>query len=416
MTTISQNQRLTRSAPSAETRTLENAKPVQKKRPSASNGVQPGFEPAQPPKVVLNPVKPAVDPAPAIDKARELLSRGASSATTIPNGVITNDAPSANDAGDVTGPRAKEALGQVLDNAELEAAALEKLSETDRASYQTVKGALLEPADGKPNGDPVAALALQTMLLEGSLPGAKALGGDETLLGGLETLATQPVGAGIDQRQLLADVVQEVATPESIAQTERGTCMPTSIEIQLAQKNPAEYVRLVAGLASTAGEVKTVGGDTLKVEPDALTDGTTRTLSQRLLAPALMEVANGRADYNNTIDRSVDGNNQQLGLTFAQGDRLLESLYGRDFAFSQTGSAQEKAAGTEYIVGQVKNGESVVAGLTWESGGHAVLVTGTETRDGQQYVTITNPWGREESIRLDEFEKRLLGVNYDPTK
>lgn len=244
------------------------------------------------------------------------------------------------------------------------------------------------------------------------------------MLGGLEKLTTQELAPGIDRQQLLSDVVQEVATPESVAQRSKGTCMATSIEIQLMQKNPAEYVRLVGGLASPAGEVQTAGGDTLKVEADALTDNTDRTVSQRLLAPALMEVANGRADYNNTLDRSFEPElaetqrhqpgKGQPGLTAAQGDRLLESLYGRDFAFHNVGSAAEKAAGTEFITDQVRNGESVVAGLSWNEGGHAVLVTGTEVRDGQEYVHIVNPWGREESIRRDEFEKRLIMVNYDP--
>ena len=210
-------------------------------------------------------------------------------------------------------------------------------------------------------------------------------------------------------------MVQECATPSAVNQDTKGTCVATSIEIQLLRTNPAEYVRLVSGLASPAGEVKTAGGDVLKVEPDALTDDTDRSLSQRLLAPALMEVGNGRSDYDNTEDQhhgpESDG---KSGLTPAQADRVLESLYGKDFAFTVTDDAKKKEAGTQFVLDEVAAGRSVLVGLQWGDGGHKVLVVGTETRDGQEYVKIINPWGREESIPKDDFEKRLRNVNYDP--
>lgn len=43
-------------------------------------------------------------------------------------------------------------------------------------------------------------------------------------------------------------------------------------------------------------------------------------------------------------------------------------------------------------------GRDVLVGIKWGDGGHKVLVTGTETRDGVDYVKIINPWGREELI------------------
>ncbi|MBE2252944.1 MAG: hypothetical protein IAE78_25650 [Myxococcus sp.] len=351
-------------------------------------------------------------------RARALLETGRvpNTTATIENGIITNDAPNVNDPRDVSGERARDAKAQLLDNSRLEGDALMGLSPRDRERYQTVKASLLEPTPGKPDGDPVAALALQTMLLEGSLPGERAGGGRDTLLGGLAKLATQEVGAGIDRQQLLSDVVQEVASPMAINQSTKGTCVPTSIQMQLIQNNPAEYVRLVSGLASPAGEVTTAGGDVLKVEPDALTDATGRSVSQRLLAPALMELGNGRADYDNTDDKHTGGDpgSNEIGLTPSQADRVLESLYGRDFAFSRTGSAAEKAAGTQMVMDELAAGRSVLVGLDWTGGGHKVLVTGTETRDGQEYLTIMNPWGRQESILRSEFEERLRNVNYDP--
>lgn len=368
------------------------------------------FQPTSPPKVTLTPSpKPPPTKDEAIRRARELLE-GSPLERQSGTSVVTEDAPDVNSSSDqlIRGATAK---GQLLDNAPLEGDALLKLSPKDRARYDTVKKALL----AEPNADPVAALALQTMLLEGKLPGAKALGSKDTLLGGLEKLAGQEVSPGVDRQQLLSDVVQECATPSATNQKSKGTCVATSIEIQLLQKNPAEYVRLVSGLASPSGEVKTAGGDVLKVEPGALTDDTNRSLSQRLLAPALMELGNGRSDYSNEDDQhhgpESDG---QSGLTAAQADRILESLYDKDFAFQTTDDAKEKTAGTDFVMDELKAGRSVLVGLDWGDGGHKVLVVGSETRDGKEYVKVINPWGREESIPRDDFEKRLRNVNYDP--
>lgn len=352
--------------------------------------------------------------AEAIARARELLE-GKPMDRQDGTSVVVEDAPYVNDERDLNGKRADAALTQLSDNAQLEAEALATLSPKDRARYLAVKDTLLEGSDGKPNGDPVAALALQTMLLEGKLPGEKALGGKDTLLGGLAKLTKQDLADGVDRQQLLADLVQEVAVPEAVAQRNRGTCVPTSIEIQLIQQNPAEYVRLVSGLASPSGEVTTRGGDVLKREDGVLTDGTLRSLPQKLLAPALMELGDGVADYDNADDKhhggGIDG---QTGLTAAQADVVLESLYGHDFAFQTTSSAEEKKAGTDFVLDELAAGRSVLVGLKWGDGGHKVLVTGTETRDGVEYVKIINPWGREELIPRDDFEARLRNVNYDP--
>lgn len=368
--------------------------------------------------VALDGSKPAGAKAEAIEKARKLLETGGAPRTkSVPGGIITNDTVSVNDPRDVKkAERATKAKAQVLDNAKLEGEALLGLSPKDRERYQKVKDTLLTPSPGKPHGDPVAALALQTMLLEGKLPGAKALGSKDTLLSGLEKMATQEVGTGIDRQQLLADVVQEVASPSAVSQTTKGTCSVTTAQIQLMRDNPAEYVRLVSGLASPAGEVQTVGGDVLKVEPAALTDSTGRSVSQRLLAPALMELGNGTADYQNGADLSFGGDwDQKSGLHTGQVDRVLESITGQKHAWTTQGKTEkQQRAVVATVAAQLEAGKSVMVGLTWtEGGGHQVLAVGTEQRNGGEYVKIINPWGTEESIPRAEFDARLISTNYE---
>lgn len=367
-------------------------------------------------KVDLSGAKTTGSAAKAIEKARALIETGGAPRTqSVPKGIVTNDTPNVNDPRDVKkSDRSTKAKAQLLDNAKLEGNALLGLSPKDRKSYQTVKDALLKPGPGKPHGDPVAALGLQTMLLEGKLPGAKALGSKDTLLGGLEKLATQDVGKGIDRQQLLADVVQEVFSPSAITQSTKGTCSVTATSIQLAMNNPAEYVRLVGGLASPSGTVKTVGGDTLRIEPDALTDSTGRSVSQRLLAPALMEFGNGSSDYQNAKNQSVGGKSHGIsGLDTAQVDKVIESLTGQKAAWVAKAGSEERRRKAEGIVdAQLKAGRSVLVGLKWTREQHQVLAIGTEQRNGQEYVKIVNPWGTEESIPRSVFDERLVSVNY----
>ncbi len=366
--------------------------------------------------VALDGTKRSSSVSEAIAKARSLIETGGTPKTaSVPKGLVTNDTPSVNDPKDVKGERAKKASAQLAANAELEGNALARLSPKDRERYQTVKDALLEPTAGKPKGDPVAALGLQTMLLEGKLPGGKALGSKDTLLGGLAKLATQEVGAGIDRQQLLSDVVQEVFTPSAVAQGSRkGTCSVTTAEIQLLRDNPAEYVRLVSGLASPAGEVTTAGGDRLRVEPDAVTDGSGRSASQRLLAPALMEFGNGAREYSNNGSGQDSNSSGARGLDTAEVDRVLESLNADTYKWSAKGGSEQRRKEIAAIVDRrLDAGRSVMVGLKWTSEGHQVLAIGTETRNGQEYVKIINPWGTEESIPRSEFDARLISTNYE---
>lgn len=65
---------------------------------------------------------------------------------------------------------------------------------------------------------------------------------------------------------------------------------------------------------------------------------------------------------------------------------------------------------------QLRAGTEVPVALSWGTNGgyHKVLVTGTETVDGKEYVNYINPWGREERMPREDFEKRLADISYDP--
>ncbi|RKH59641.1 hypothetical protein, partial [Corallococcus llansteffanensis] len=334
---------------------------------------------------------------------------------------ITRDAEHVNSTKDTdpASTRHQMATEMVEANAALEQEALQSLSPTEQAQYLAVKEQLLAI---QPEGDPVAALALQTLLLKGSLPGDEALGGGGTLLEQLNGLATQELGEGLDRGQLLSDVVQEVATPESIGQRNKGTCAATAVEIQLVKENPAEYVRLVSGLASPEGQVTLADGKTVIAREELGTDARgiiddVRSESQELLAPALMEAANGGdLDYQDGTDTHYDGDGDKVhkGLTPSESDRLAEAVFGRKYdTMSGIDTSTEEAAAWDLIQERTAEGESVAVGIDWTGGGHKVVVTGTgvDEKTGEEYVEYTNPWGRTERMPKDEFLDRLNSVH-----
>ncbi len=377
-------------------------RPPARAKPAAPTPAS-AFSPASAVRVALRP--PVVSDA--VRHTRQVLERLITSKSPRGAGVVVEDAPDVNDPQDVSGRRAEEARAALATNTLAERVALMQLSESDRAAYLAVRRELLR--DG---GDPVAALALQTMLLEGRLAR------HPQLLANLQAVVSQALAPELDRQQLLADLVQEVAVPEAINQTSKGTCVPTAIGIQLAMNDPAEYVRLVSGLATPEGTVVTRGGDVLRREPGVFDDGTSRSTAQRLLAPALMELGNGDHEYDNGADQNQERvlwwTNEYQGLYPEQADRILESLYGRDFAYHSLGSQTERERAMDYVSERLAQGESVLVAVAWGDGGHQLLVTGTELVDGVEYVRYVNPWGRVERLPMSEFVERMRAVNYDP--
>ena len=121
-----------------------------------------------------------------------------------------------------------------------------------------------------------------------------------------EAIAKNTARQGFQKLPYFDQVVQEAADPGLIAQGKQRTCGATTVEYLLAKENPAEFVRLAAGLASPTGKVKMAGGK----EADAIVtdsvklDASGRSDVDRLLQSAFMD--KGRLfsfwHYNNPTD------------------------------------------------------------------------------------------------------------------
>lgn len=332
----------------------------------------------------------------AIAQAKELFVK--SSDTTGAIGGAVTDYRAVTDKS-----RSVEAQAQLEKNKALEQKAVAALSKADQQRYNDVQTKLT---------DPTAKLAMQTMLLEGRLPGEKDLRGGRTLLQQLDELSKQkfaPELAGADQ--ILEQTVKEVFIPAAIGQGIKNTCGAVSAGAALALASPAEYVRLIAGLASPEGTVLMANGDSLVREPGTLSAdpaGTDRSVTQRLFGPAAMEYANGSLAYDNERDISmvVVG-----GLMPNMEEHLLEGLFNRDFT-SRLDPLDPKGL-AEQAIKAIDSGKSPVAvAMSWPNilKGHILMIDRVERTDEGTFVVVRNPWGQEERLPYDTFKEYLNGV------
>lgn len=238
--------------------------------------------------------------------------------------------------------------------------------------------------------------------------GPRAIGGGG-LLTQLGEIADQHVAEGIDRSQLLSELIRETANPTCINQMGKGTCVATSVSIKLALANPAEYARLIAGLARPEGQVKLANGDTIRREHD-WNDTTGRSQSVRLLQPALMDYGN-QGEYDNTRDNSTWwGLGGRDGTPSWGRDKILEGLFDRTFDTVEV-LPWERDVIFDRIARQANSGTPVSVALKWGDRGHAVLVTAV--RDGRVYYT--NPWGQKESVSIASFKRNLSSAAFDRT-
>lgn len=316
-----------------------------------------------------------------------------------------------------------------VDNKPLEDLKLSELSSEQQAAYRNLATQLQDR--------PRARLSLQLLLLEGKLTDPPHAKDGKDLLGTLGALSRQPLADGIDRQQLLAELIQEISVPASIAQNNKGTCSVTSIQILMAMEQPAEYARIVSELASPVGQAALRDGSGIHRDAElAQDDGSNRSVPSRLWQPAMMEFASGTLFYDNAIDKNtVLGIPTGSGMNNGAMQSVIRALMGGDVVTyraegktplnldptnllmgnSATGSRSPDAL-IARIQDSTRRGDPVPVGMDWGQpdaegkihGGHAVLVTKIE---GDQ-VFYHNPWGIEEAMSLGTFKTLLRGATF----
>lgn len=287
-------------------------------------------------------------------------------------------------------------------------AALDALPPEDKARFERVAKAL--------ESDQGAFKRLEALLVEGKLTGAKDLKGGASLLANLDALAAQPLAPELAGKRatLLADTLREIHDPSTVDQKHRNTCGAATVQSYLAATNPGDYVRLVAGLASPAGEVEMRDGGKLKRDANFM-DGTDngRTLTSRLLQPAIMNRAS-IGTYDNKADGTpIPGLDAAIPGMFPAGmARVMTELTGegRKTVWNTPGfdnhayEGGTKAKPIPVLVNYPGGGPD----LADKVGPHWISVTGVDKAKGT--VTYRNPWGQEETVSQKEFDRHVYAV------
>ncbi len=400
-----------------------------KTSPVVNRNIRPGIEAQDtyrqqqikslvPTQAAVTPTTPATDEEIAkakVDSRNVLTPKGANTPYDYDaQRQVVTDAPSPNALN--TRPDIDAVKKQTEANKNVVETKLSRMSPEDQARYRDLDKRLGSDADSR--------LSMQTMLLEDRLT-------PDTMkeLQALDDAPKAQMVEGTRKGRLMRETLREIASPERIEQQGAGTCVPTSATIDLARRDPAEYTRLVRGLASPEGTVVTKSGVELKREINTRTeDGYQRTGSQRLLTPALMEAANGdRLDYDNTKDRHFEPQldpvtNQPVidpvtkkpvmidkgkGLSADPTERAFEILGGRNY--DQVKPTEKTPM--DQVEEATQRGETVPVGIAMyrdgqRTGAHQVLVTKVYEEDGTKWVEYQNPWGTTERMKKSDMEAR----------
>ena len=232
-------------------------------------------------------------------------------------------------------------------------------SRADRSAFAAVRETV-ERAAG-----PVGALALFQLVEAGRLFGRV-----------LDELSLAPP-------ELTGELVQQLATPASISASGRSERGAATVAMQLALREPAEYVRLVSGLASPAGEVLTRGNRWL-----CRTPGTPqRSLALRLLLPALLAA----------LELEGEVTSHELAA-------LQAMLFGRP---SLEGGSEQLTDGLRVALAA---GKTVAVELVWGTQGLCVaLAVSSVVVSGTRLFTLWDAAGRITQLPEHELELRLVG-------
>lgn len=315
---------------------------------------------------------------------------------------------------------------------------LQRLSAGDRAAYMQ-----LWNQAGPDDRD-----RLQRLLTAGLGAQKDALGG--SLFADLATVLTlrPPANAPYKAKDVLTELLTHLDTPQTLHQDSRNTCAATTTAYLLLATQPAEYVRLAAGLMGQGRVDMQHGGTLTRVADSVSADDTDRDDVMRIMQAAFMdEGGDARGSYSNVTDTFTRGSKllaplngllAKLQANFGIGEssvkQLFQDVLGLDAdTAGDVGStdfllpASRRKGVYDQVAAAVKAGRPVAVdiltqdlqdapGRQQEHGltpgklsyadqmrSHQILVTGID----EGGVRYRNPWGYETVMSVAEFKSRL---------
>lgn len=232
-----------------------------------------------------------------------------------------------------------------------------------------------------------------------------------TVLDGLDRMAKQ---SGL--QPYVAGVIADVVTPDRIWQGDAPTCTAATMQFELASKQPAEYTRLMTGLAVDTS-VQMAGGAVLQTEPGSALKGSIdardrRSPTEAVFQGALMEFANGSETYDLNRMQSSGNGQTHRGLNGDQIQTALSQLFGVDYQTTRISTDDEAATALKTLNTSLAPNRPVLVDLVVDdTTNHCVAFEGFS--NGR--VHLRDPeTGTRTSISEDEFLRKAAAIHVAP--
>jgi hypothetical protein len=230
---------------------------------------------------------------------------------------------------------------------------------------------------------------------------------------GTSVLANLERIAASGHAQLAGDVLDDLSRPAQVEQGFAPTCTAASMQYELAKERPAEYARLMEGLA-VDGRVTMQGGGELALDVDKAIRSSDarrdfRSDSEAVFQSAVMDFANGAARYDLDKQLSVDGAKAYRGLYPDQIREALGQLFGARYTTVEILDDDMARRELEVIASRERPNRPVLFDLNMGSFNHNVSLE----RVTDKMVFYRDPTtGDVKGMDRAEFIKRLTSVHY----
>lgn len=261
-------------------------------------------------------------------------------------------------------------------------------------------------------GDDIGAKLMARMCERGGdIFNEKAIDGSTTL-DNLSRLANAP-----NSSTFLNHALADIAHPGRIWQGNAPTCTASTMQYELAKEKPAEYARLLTGLA-VDGSVKMAGGGTLVSQTgnalySSFLSHDQRSPTEAVFQSALMEYANGSDSYNVFDRRSTkaDGSTYR-GLYGEQIRNSVEQLFGVEYETTKISSNAEAQRALMQLNRDERPNRPVLIDLVVDDkSNHCVAFEGF--RNGRVYFRDPAT-GKLDSITQQQFLDTAAAVHFAP--
>jgi hypothetical protein len=241
----------------------------------------------------------------------------------------------------------------------------------------------------------------------------------KTLISNLEKLTTQPLNTMLagetSTSELVDSALLDITNPNRVDQGTAPTCTVTSMQFELVADNPAEYLRLLTGLAGPSGSAQMKGGSDLVIGrgDGDLKARDDRPVSQALFQSAAMEYGNGKAaSFDPISGQSTDASTGKTyaGLAPSQQTMVLRQLFGINYRtdqfYTEADGARALAGLQGFDASQAVN-RPVILDIDQGPINHAVTLEKVDA--GRVY--FRDPYGVLRSIPDEMFPKYVVAMH-----